>query len=63
MDIKRCRSWKILMKILNFEPEDECNSALDTARQRISSRKKVETQFESNTFLIFLNLYTDDTFI
>ena len=51
------------MKILNFEPEDECNSALDTARQRISSRKKVETQFESNTFLIFLNLYTDDTFI
>ena len=51
------------MKILNFEPEDGCNSALDAARVRISSRKKSETQFESKTFLIFLNWYQDDTFI
>ena len=52
-----------LMKILNFEPEDGCNSALDAARVRISSRKKAETQFESKTFLIFLNWYQDDIFI
>ena len=51
------------MKILNFEPEDECNSALDAARERISSRKKAETQFKSKKFLIFLNWYQNDTFI
>ena len=48
---------------LNFEPEDGCNSALDAARVRISSRIKAETQFESKTFLIFLNWYQDDIFI
>ena len=39
------------MKILNFEPEDGCDSALDAARVRISSRKKAETQFESKNSL------------
>ena len=54
---------KFLMKILGFEKGDECNSALDAARERISSRKKAETQFQSKTFLIFLNWYQDDIFI
>ena len=34
------------MKILNFEPEDECNSALEAACGRISSLKTVKTHFE-----------------
>ena len=45
-----------LMKILNFEPEDGCNSAPDAARVRISSRKKAETQFSSiGTRMIYLS--------
>ena len=51
------------MTILGFEKGDECNNALDATRERISSRKKAETQFESKTFLIFLNWYQDDIFI
>ena len=51
------------MKILGFEKGDDCNNALDAARERISSRKKAETQFQSKTFLIFLNWYQDDIFI
>ena len=35
------------MKILHFESKGECNSALEAARERISSRKKAETQFET----------------
>ena len=43
-----------LLKILNFEPEDECNSILVAAFDRISSRKYAKTQFESKTFLTLL---------
>ena len=43
-----------LLKILNFEPEDECNSILVAAFDRISSRKYAKTQFESTTFLTLL---------
>ena len=45
------------VKILDFEPEDGCNGALEAACGRISSLKKLKTQFESKTFLILLNWY------
>ena len=54
------------MKILNFEPEDECNSALEAACGRISSLKTVKTHFESIIIiilLILLNWYQDDVFV
>ena len=51
--------WKSLI----FEPEDECNSALEAACGRISSLKTVKTHFESKTFLILLNEYQDDVFV
>ena len=35
-------------------PEDECNSILVAAFDRISSRKYAKTQFESKTFLTLL---------
>ena len=41
-----------LSKILNFELEDECNSIPVVAFERISSRKKAKTQFETKTFLV-----------
>ena len=43
-----------LLKILNFEPEDEWNSITVAAFERISSRKKAKTQFEPKAFLILL---------
>ena len=43
-----------LLKIFNFESEDEWNSIPVAAFERISSRKKAKTQFEPKTFLILL---------
>ena len=51
------------MKILYFDPEDECNNALEAALERILSRKKAKTQFESKTFLILFSWYQDNKII
>ena len=58
--VTHAESW---WKPLIFEPEEECNNALEAAHERILSWKKGKTQFESKTFLILLIWYQDDTFI